>query len=182
MATENVLSYFLNDFKSTSVNWNSLPDIYLYMDQILTYLDVQLKPFKVNEKEKLLTSSMINNYVKDHVIPKPENKKYNKNHLAKLIEICALKQTLNVLEIKHLFEISEANQNDETQYHVFSESQRNAFEGVSKRVSETVTNLDSAKAKEELLKLLMELINESNARRIASVKILEYLRNTNTAT
>ncbi|MFA7206355.1 MAG: DUF1836 domain-containing protein, partial [Saccharofermentanales bacterium] len=58
------------------VNWEALPDLDLYMDQVLTYMDRQLSLFQKDEENKLLTSSMINNYVKDGLIPRPEKKKY----------------------------------------------------------------------------------------------------------
>lgn len=176
MLIGDLMSYFENDIRTTLADWNTMPDIDLYMDQVLTYLDKEFKPFKVKLDEKLLTSSMINNYVKDNVIRKPVKKKYDKEHLSKLIEICALKQILNIPEIKSMFEMSKANNhNDEAQYTMFCESQRVAFEEVSDRVSSVVKDVSKDNKKEVLLKLVMELVNEANSRRIAAVKILNYL-------
>ena len=42
-------------------NWRELPDIALYMDQIISYLPRQLNHFDDSEA---LTSAMVNNYIK----------------------------------------------------------------------------------------------------------------------
>ena len=69
------------------VAWDRLPEIYLYMDQVLTYMNKQLEPLTRTEDAAPLTSSMINNYVKDGVLPRPEQKKYSREHLAMLTMI-----------------------------------------------------------------------------------------------
>lgn len=47
-----------------AVSWDRLPEIYLYMDQVLTFMEKQLSLFERDEHTGLLSSSMINNYVK----------------------------------------------------------------------------------------------------------------------
>ncbi len=37
--------------------WDRLPEIYLYMDQVLSYMDKQLELFERNSEDPLLTSS-----------------------------------------------------------------------------------------------------------------------------
>ena len=81
-----------------ALEWERMPEIYLYMDQVLTFMDKQLDLFKREGKDGLLTSSMINNYVKDGVLPRPEQKKYAKEHLALLTMICVLKPVLSIPE------------------------------------------------------------------------------------
>lgn len=70
--------------------WNELPDFELYMDQVISLMQKYL--FAYIRPEETLTPSMINNYVKMDVLPAPEKKKYNKEHLAKLIVICLMKK------------------------------------------------------------------------------------------
>lgn len=53
--------------------WDRMPEIYLYMDQVLSYMDKQLSLFD-RSGEGMLTSSMINNYVKAGVLPRPDRK------------------------------------------------------------------------------------------------------------
>ena len=87
------------------IPWALLPDLGLYMDQVITFLERQLAPLyaartagarqgRGGEGERVLTPSMINNYVKQGVIPRPNGKKYEREHLAALLMVCALKQVL----------------------------------------------------------------------------------------
>lgn len=80
--------------------WEELPDFELYLDQTLNLLDRYLSVFKNDESETLVTSSMVHNYVKLKLIPKPVKKRYTRKHLAYLIAITILKQVLTIPEIK----------------------------------------------------------------------------------
>ena len=53
------------------VEWERMPEIYLYMDQVITYMQSMLSLFERSEETRLLTSSMINNYVKDGLLDRP---------------------------------------------------------------------------------------------------------------
>ncbi len=86
--------------------WESFPDIELYMDQVVAVMEKALSLYnKVGEEEsKLITPSIINNYVKLKVIPAPNKKKYSREHLAYLVMICILKQTLAISSIVKIIE------------------------------------------------------------------------------
>ena len=75
--------------------WDAFPDIGLYMDQIISYMPRQLINYGDGE---LLTSAMVNNYIKDGMLPRAEGKRYSRVHLAYLTAICVLKQVLSVKE------------------------------------------------------------------------------------
>lgn len=76
--------------------WNSMPDIDLYMDQVLVVLDKYLSIFKENDDEKIVTSAMINNYVKQKITPAPVNKKYTRYHIAFIYVVCVLKNYISL--------------------------------------------------------------------------------------
>ena len=85
--------------------WNELPNIDLYIDQLVTLLEQYLSDYIKNENEKedkLVTKTMINNYVKHGVIKPPVNKKYNKQHMATLFVVFILKQVYSISDIKKL--------------------------------------------------------------------------------
>ena len=42
----------------------ALPDINLYMDQVITFMEKELYPTKRHEEDPILTKTMVNNYVK----------------------------------------------------------------------------------------------------------------------
>ena len=60
-----------------------------------------------NEKEeKIITKTMINNYVKHKAIKAPVNKKYNKGHMASLFVIFILKEAYSIHEIEKLISLA----------------------------------------------------------------------------
>lgn len=79
--------------------WEELPDFDLYMDQVITLIEGYL--YILSEgKGNVLTSAMINNYVKLKLVPKAEKKRYNRMHMAYLIAITVLKQVLTITKVK----------------------------------------------------------------------------------
>lgn len=80
-----------------------LPDIDLYMDQVLVLAEKFFGVFS-DSNEVGITSSMLNNYVKQKVVPSPDKKRYNKEHLARFLMICILKRVLSIAKIKQLFD------------------------------------------------------------------------------
>ena len=85
--------------------WDELPEIDLYMDQVIALMDKYLSFHKTDEETKIITNSMVNNYVKLGIMPAPVKKKYSREHIAYLIIICTLKQALPISDIKDLIEI-----------------------------------------------------------------------------
>jgi len=79
--------------------WDELPDIGLYMDQVVGVLEKHLAIFAEDEDSKIVTSTMINNYVKQHVVIPPQKKRYDRIHLAYFYLVCILKRFLNISEI-----------------------------------------------------------------------------------
>ena len=55
--------------------WTEIPDIDLYLDQTVTILEKYLESYVDNKSEKLITKTMINNYVKQQLLEPPVNKK-----------------------------------------------------------------------------------------------------------
>lgn len=124
--------------------WEELPNIELYMDQVLTYIENTLKDYiKVETNEKLITKTMINNYVKQNVILPPQNKKYNKLHIAELFVICILKQVYSIPEIKNLISLALKTSSPEASYNKFcdilTESLISTFEGTEYSIASTLT-------------------------------------------
>ena len=76
-----------------------IPDIDLYMDQVLTFMNGKLEWSKRYEDDKIMTKTMINNYAKNDLLPPPVKKKYSKEHLLSLIFIYYLKNILSISDI-----------------------------------------------------------------------------------
>ncbi len=169
-AAEKILAWSKEIGQSSCVPWNRFPEIYLYMDQVLTYMDKQLHLYERDENDCLLTSSMINNYVKDGVLPRPEQKKYSREHLAVLTVICMLKQVLSIQDIAMLINTLLQNASPNEMYERFCDAQSSALREICERVDTA-----AQKGDDELMRLVIELSVEANARRTASERILSEL-------
>lgn len=143
--------------------WEELPSIPLYMDQVIFYLKDSLRFFERDEESSLLTSSMINNYVKNGVLPHPEKKKYGKEHLAALMAVCMLKQVLSIQDIKTLLSGEELSPE---LYGLFLEAHASAVRETCRTLEESCEA--GASLKEEALRLAAE----ANAKRAAAERIL----------
>lgn len=87
--------------------WNEIPKIDLYLDQLVCLLEQYLSNYiKNDDSEKIITKTMINNYVKHNIINPPVNKKYNKEHMAYLFVIFILKQIYSIDEIKKMLDLA----------------------------------------------------------------------------
>ena len=144
------------------VDWDSLPDLSLYMDQVVGYMTRQLIGCSAEDR---LTSAMVNNYIKDGLLPRAEGKRYSREHLAYLTEICALKQILPVREAGVLAKCREG------------ESVQSHYEHFRTRLdaalSETAHALEGETG--ELEELALELALRSYADKLACRRILALL-------
>ena len=86
--------------------WNELPEIDLYLDQVVNYIEKYLGNYTINKEDKIITKTMINNYVKLGIMPAPEKKKYSRSHIAYLIVICVLKQVYSISDIGKLISLT----------------------------------------------------------------------------
>ena len=78
--------------------WDELPELELYLDQVLLYVN-NVCGSSISAADKGLTASMINNYVKHGYITKPVKKKYQRRQVARLIAITTLKTVFSIQEI-----------------------------------------------------------------------------------
>ncbi len=103
---ENYLNDMIKELKlSDSIELNSIPNIDLYMDQVITLFEDKLTHTKRNKADKLLTKTMINNYTKDKLLMPAAKKKYTKEHIILMILLYELKHILTIGDIKELFDV-----------------------------------------------------------------------------
>ena len=98
--------------------WEELPNIALYLDQVLLYVNQVCAP-SYSQNEKGLTASMVNNYVKHGYITKPEKKKYQRKQIARLIAITTLKSVFSIQEIAQTLNTLHTETNSEVLYNAF---------------------------------------------------------------
>ncbi len=101
--TEDMLNSILDSLSRIDyIKPEDVPDIDLYMDQVTTFMDHNLKASKRYEDDKILTKTMINNYAKNHLMPAPDKKKYSKEHILVLVFIYYFKNILSINDIQSL--------------------------------------------------------------------------------
>jgi preprotein translocase subunit Sss1 len=83
--------------------WEELPQIELYLDQVIALVNNYVGFFVYDPtEEKLLTPSMVNNYVKLRLIPAPVRKKYGRKHIALLLMVCTFKQSVSMAAMSEM--------------------------------------------------------------------------------
>lgn len=76
---------------------DEIPNIDLYMDQVLSFINDRTRYLtRKPEEDKLFTKTMINNYAKTKILPAPVKKKYSKDHILLLLLIYYFKGVLSV--------------------------------------------------------------------------------------
>lgn len=173
---KNELSNFSNTLgQYATESWTQFPGIDLYMDQVVTYLEKLLKLFDTDASGKVITSSMVNNYVKEGYLKRPVNKKYDRVQLVTLYIMSMLKPILPI----PLIAGSLSNLTDEQKYQSFFEEltklQDEAFRNISDKLTAILENLSEEDYETTLRLFALQLTSEANARKIAAEKILQSL-------
>lgn len=142
--------------------WAELPDIPLYMDQVVAYLSRQTISFEEGDG---LTSAMINNYIKDGLLSRANGKKYDREHLAYLTAISAMKQVLSVREMRALVAIGQEGRDSQRLYDFFCQT-------LDEAMNDTAQTLDENTDDHDLPKLVLSLALRSYVDGLACRRVL----------
>lgn len=106
--------------------WETIPDFGLYMDQVIVLLEQYLSfiPSPVGTKEHFVTSSTINNYVRLKIMPAPVKRKYHRVHIAYLIMILTMKQSLSISDVQKVIPPDSSEEEVRVVYENYSEKFR----------------------------------------------------------
>ena len=85
----------LNEFRLP--RYKDLPDFGIYSEQLVEIVNKALEA--MFDGDNKLTKSMVNNYVKQKLMPSPIKKRYYRDHIAYCIVITVLKNILTMAEI-----------------------------------------------------------------------------------
>ena len=98
--------------------WEDIPNIDVYLDQVLLYVNQVCAPISP-DKDKGLTASMVNNYVKHGYLTKPDKKKYQRKQIARLIAITTLKSVFSIQEIAQTLNTLQTQASSDQLYDAF---------------------------------------------------------------
>lgn len=147
--------------------WEDLPDIALYMDQLISYMSRQLIRF---DEGPALTSAMVNNYIKDGLVPRAEGKRYGPVHLGYLTAVVALKQVLSVRDIGALMGAGRAlEKTPPEQYGYFCRA-------LDRALNDTAQAIDPEAGQSDLAKMALDFAVRSYANQLACQRVLSILQ------
>jgi len=174
---QDALESFLSALESSKPpEWDALPDIGLYMDQVINYLERQIGSLFPPNKEGAITSSMINNYVKAHIIPRAQSKKYSQEHIALLLAAFVLKKALTTQDMGVLLAKGEDSAIDDP-YRSFYEHYRGTLLECGKTVAQEIraTLEEEPFGGDSLRPLALKLAVEASIRSLAAEMLLTLL-------
>ena len=125
--------------------WDDLPELELYMDQVITLMNRYMEPF-VHTSEPILTPSMINNYVKLGLLPPPTKKKYSRIHLSYLLVICLMKPVCSIAFITDLLKRQPKERTNEEFHEYFCEFYEKTFLQLNRVLKRFISNEISSEA------------------------------------
>ncbi len=103
-ALENIENYIKKLEEFELPEFNDLPNIPLYMEQVVGYVSEVLDALE-REKDLNITPFMVNNYVKAKIIEPPKEKKYNRRQISYLIAISLMKSVVSMRDLATLIKI-----------------------------------------------------------------------------
>lgn len=147
--------------------WAQIPDIDLYMDQVIGYMSRQhigLGP----AGDENLTAAMINNYIKSGLLPRARGKRYSREHIGYLTAICLLKQVLSVSETGVLLQSQMAHQDIQSFYENYTRTLDQAF-------CQVADTIDAAADETQLAQQALRLAVSSYGQLLACRELLKAL-------
>lgn len=173
MSQENELQLWVDEIAKVHLpRWDELPELDLYMDQVVTLVERYLNPLMNQSNEKMLTKSMVNNYVKLQLIPAPVRKQYSRRHLAFLIAITVLKQIVTIKEVKQGIMNQARVSGEKNAYNYFVEETERAIHVVATCLKESHDVPVHFQDVEES-KLALKMAAVAFATKIAAEKLVE---------
>ena len=121
----------MNEYIVVLPKWDELPDISLYLEQVLELVNSSLGEYlDCDRNGRVITQTMVNNYVKHGFIQSPIKKRYDKTALASLIVIAVLKDIFTIKEISQLISLAIDANNPEESYNYFCQLVEETTENV----------------------------------------------------
>jgi DNA-binding transcriptional MerR regulator len=159
-----------------SPEWDKLPDIDLYMDQVILMMEKQLDVFMRDASDRLITPSMVNNYVKHGLIAPPVNKKYSRSHIAYLMAVCILKEVLPIPDITDLMRNQEEKTDIAGLFNLYCEMQDEALHAVADDLADEIADVSEEDLENRLNMIALNLTVNANAHKLAAEKIIHLMK------
>ena len=163
----------MEDIANTSFpSWDELPEFELYMDQVIAIVNRYMGNMAdLMHDEKIITQAMINNYVKNKLIPPPVKKRYSKIHVAALLIICSCKQSMNISSIMAFLDF-ESNEKMRVCYQNFLINRNSVIQEMKTLIDTKVKTIDKDQSA-ELIRMAQKSALRSGYYKIFAQKMLD---------
>ncbi len=179
---DKILELAESAFEWNLIQLKDIPRIPLYMEQLTSFFDEALAGARRDEADKILTKTMINNYTKEGTLPRPNGKKYSREHMIRLMYIFMLKQVLSLQDIKRMFDLMESDNNIETIYGTYLEMVGDYREQHLENLKARMANVESKLVEKGIytdenfeMMLMLLTITEATAGKMLVWRILDQL-------
>ena len=168
-----------------NIELQDIPEIDLYMDQLITLFENKLSYSKRSAEDKLLTKTMINNYTKDKVIMPAVKKKYTRDHIILMVLLYQFKSIISIGDIKELFSIIKEEEHVDSDklvalfeaYQRCKEKEIDYFNlGIEKRIEEVheqMKKINSTDESIETVLLVFTLLEQAHYHKRLAEKIID---------
>ena len=106
--------------------YHELPDMGLYLDQVVRYVNGVLETFGCQK----ITASMVSNYVKKGYIASPVKKQYYAEQIAYLFFLSVAKNVLSMENISRLFAMQKRTYETQVAYDYFCQELENMLQHI----------------------------------------------------
>ena len=182
MNKEEILKFIDELEIDNKIQLKDIPDLDLYMDQVIQLFEGKLSTLKRDADDKVLTKTMINNYAKAKLLMSVKNKKYSKEHLILMSLIYDFKGILSINDIKTILDpIVQKYENGEEYdlrelYTKYLEVNKEDGERFTEFFNSKVDNIKNEEVEyEDKFLLIASMISMSNMYRRMSEKLIDEL-------
>lgn len=157
--------------KHSHPNIYDIPEIHLYMDQLIEFIEGKLIDLKRQESEPILTKTMVNNYVKSSLLKAPNKKKYDQESICDLILIYHLKQVFSMQDIQSMLSLFKKTGDYVHYYNAFL----NLLNDIKQAQSDDLTHTNQNLSRDEAYILMQKLAIESAIKKQMAEQLLDFL-------
>ena len=178
------IEYLKNLNKYNLPEYEDFPPISLYMEQVISYINETLYPIYSYTDKEIITSFMVNNYVKAKVLNPPKEKKYDNEHLAYLYSISLVKSVIPMRDIATLIDIDKKYFSDPSKsYKYFKEKYNDSLRNITDNFLDNQNDFIQQSSDDKdininkTIKALDLYILAANAKRLADSLIIDINKN-----
>ena len=165
-----------------NIELKEIPEIDLYIDQVIQLFESKLDSTKRTQDDKILTKTMINNYVKGRLLMPVNKKKYTKEHIILMSLIYQLKGGLSISDIKDVVDNAVMKISNQEEFNLeeiyknyidINRKNTNDFDKEVKSIKEKIDIDCNIQKENESMLMVIALINKANMYRRLAEKIID---------